>query len=60
VLGVQDRALLLPRLGRAYASATLRATGEKVEMIEARDGTVFVLPSSANDPVDNIVVVKMM
>ena len=59
VLGVQDRALLLPRLGRAYASATLRATGEKVEMIEARDGTVFVLPSSANDPVDNIVVVKM-
>jgi alpha-L-fucosidase len=60
VLGVQDRALLLPRLGRAYASATLRATGEKVEIIEARDGTVLVLPSSATDPVDNIVVVKMM
>lgn len=59
VLGVHDRALLLPRLGRAYESATLRATGEKVEIIEARDGTVFVLPSSANDPVDNIVVVKM-
>jgi alpha-L-fucosidase len=59
VLGVQDRALLLPRLGRAYASATLRATGEKVEIIEAAEGAVFVLPSSANDPVDNIVVVTM-
>jgi alpha-L-fucosidase len=59
VLGVQDRALLLPRLGRAYASATLRATGEKVEIIEAAEGTVFVLPASANDPVDNIVVVKL-
>ncbi len=60
VLGVQDRALLLPRLGRAIESASLRATGEKVEIIEAGDGTVLVLPPSATDPVDNIVVLKMM
>jgi alpha-L-fucosidase len=59
VLSPQDRAVLLPRTGRAIVSATMRANGEKVEVIEAADGTVLVLPSSAQDPVDNIVVLNM-
>jgi hypothetical protein len=35
-------------------------TGENVEVVEADYGTVLRLPASAKDPVDNIVVLKLM
>jgi len=60
ILDWQDTALLLPKLGRKIASAAMLGTGEKVEVVEADYGTVLRLPASAKDPVDNIVVLKLM
>ena len=58
ILDWQDAALLLPKLGKSVASASMLGTGDKVEVVEADFGTVLKLPASAKDPVDNIVVLK--
>jgi alpha-L-fucosidase len=58
ILDWQDRALLLPKLGKQIESAAMLGTGDKVEVIEADYGTVLKLPASARDPVDNIVEIK--
>ena len=59
ILDWQDPALLLPKLGKSVASASMLGTGDKVEVVEADYGTVLKLPASAKDPVDNIVVLKL-
>jgi alpha-L-fucosidase len=59
ILDWQDPALLLPKLDKRVASASMLGTGDKVEVVEADYGTVVKLPASAKDPVDNIVVLKM-
>ncbi len=59
ILDWKDSALLLPRLGREIESAAMLASGDKVEVVEADYGTVLKLPPSANDPVDNIVVLEV-
>ncbi len=58
ILDWRDPALLLPKLERQIAGATMLGTGEKVDVIAADYGTVLKLPASANDPVDNIVVLQ--
>ncbi|MBI1983030.1 MAG: alpha-L-fucosidase, partial [Acidobacteria bacterium] len=58
ILNWQDSALLLPKLEKRIAGATMLATGDKVEVVEADYGTVLKLPASAKDPVDNIVILK--
>ncbi len=58
ILNWQDPALLLPKLDKLIASATMLSTGDKVDVVTADYGTVLKLPASANDPVDNIVVLK--
>jgi alpha-L-fucosidase len=60
ILNWQDAALLLPRLDRKVQSASLLGSGDAVGIVEADYGTVLKLPASAKDPVDNIVVLKMM
>ena len=52
----QDEALVLPKLDRQIVTAHLLANGDAVKTLEADYGTVLRLPASANDPVDNIVV----
>jgi alpha-L-fucosidase len=59
ILDWQDPALLLPKLGKPIESASMLGTGDKVEVVEANYGTVLQLPTSAKDPVDNIVVLEM-
>jgi len=59
ILDWQDPALLLPKLDKRIASASMLGTGDKVEVVEADYGTVLKLPASAKDPVDNIVMLKM-
>jgi len=59
ILDWQDAALLVPRLPRSIASASMLGTGDKVEVVEADYGAVLKLPASAQDPVDNIVVLNM-
>jgi alpha-L-fucosidase len=58
ILDWQDPALLLPKLDRQITDATMLGTGDKVEVVAADYGTVLKLPTSANNPVDNIVVLK--
>jgi len=60
ILNWQDAALLLPRLDRKVQSASLLGSGDAVGVVEADYGTVLKLPASVKDPVDNIVVLKMM
>lgn len=59
ILNWQDEALLLPKLNSKIESASLLATGGKVEVVEADYGVILKLPASARDLVDNIVVLKM-
>jgi alpha-L-fucosidase len=59
ILDWQDRALLLPKLGKQIESAAMLGTGDKVEVVDADYGTVLRLPASAKDPVDNIVVLMV-
>ena len=58
ILDWRDPALLLPKLDKQITSAAMLETGDKVEVVTADYGTVLKLPASANDPVDNIVVLK--
>jgi alpha-L-fucosidase len=60
ILNWQDAALLLPPLGGKVESAAMLGSGDAVGVVEADYGTVLKLPASAKDPVDNIVVLKMM
>ncbi|MGA2632233.1 MAG: alpha-L-fucosidase [Terriglobia bacterium] len=60
ILNWQDAALLLPPIGRKVESAAMLGSGDAVGVVEADYGTVLKLPASAKDPVDNVVVLKMM
>ena len=58
ILDWQDPALLLPKLDEKIASAHMLGSNEAVEIIPADYGTVVKLPASAQDPIDNIVVLE--
>ncbi len=50
--------LVLPRMDRKITRATLMESGEAVKTQPEGQGTLIFLPGSANDPVDNIIVLE--
>ncbi len=49
----------MPKLGAPIDSATLFRTGEKVNVVANGENLRLILPASATDPVDNIVVLEI-
>jgi alpha-L-fucosidase len=59
ILDWQEPVLPLPRIEKRIESASMLGTGDKVGVVKADYGTLLKLPSSAHDPIDNIVVLKV-
>jgi len=58
LLAASTGALLLPKLDKQIERAYMMANGEKVNVMSIDRGTLLILPASADDPVDNIVVLE--
>jgi alpha-L-fucosidase len=58
ILDWQEAVLPLPKLSERIKSARMLGNGDKLEVVEADYGSLLKLPPSANDPVNNIVVLK--
>ena len=59
ILDWQEPVLPLPRLDKKVESASMLGTGDKVAVAKTDYGTLLKLPRSAQDPIDNIVVLKV-
>jgi alpha-L-fucosidase len=58
LLAASTGALLLPKMDKQIERAYMIANGEKVNIMSIDRGTLLILPTSADDPVDNIVVLE--
>ena len=58
LLAASTGALLLPKMDKQIERAYMMATGEKVNVMSIDRGKLLILPASADDPVDNIVVLE--
>jgi alpha-L-fucosidase len=59
ILDWQEPVLPLPKLDKKVESASMLGTGDKVAVAKTDYGTLLKLPRSAQDPIDNIVVLKV-
>jgi alpha-L-fucosidase len=59
ILDWREPVLPLPKIDKKIESASMLGTGDKVGIVKADYGTLLKLPSSAHDPIDNIVVLKV-
>jgi alpha-L-fucosidase len=51
--------VLLPKSDQEFSGGHMMQTGDKVELIKTAKGTLMRMPTSAQDPVDNIVVLQI-
>ena len=58
LLTANTGAVLLPKMEKHIKQAALMQTGEKVEVRPMAQGTLLMVPASAQDPVDNIIVLE--
>ena len=50
--------LLLPKMERQIERAYMMTNGDKVNVMPIERGTLLILPTSAEDPADNVVVLE--
>jgi alpha-L-fucosidase len=58
LLTANTGALLLPKMDKPIKQATLMQTGERLDVRSMAQGTLLLVPASAVDPVDNIIVLE--
>ena len=58
LLAASTGALLLPKIDIEIGRAYMMTNGDKVNVMSIERGTLLILPTSADDPADNIVVLE--